>query len=124
MRKRHLAPMVADDDPLWARFWAFYPMRVAKKDARRAWAQLQPDAELVDRMVAALEWQAPLWERQGYGMPYPASWLRAERWTDEPPQGRSSEAPRGCKGHHNPPCATWTECTRRTLEDARRARAS
>jgi len=86
MGKRDLKPMVAEDDPEFARFWNAYPYRVSKKDARHAWTQIGPSLELVDRMLATLAWQAPLWEKQGYGMPYPASWLRAERWTDEAPR--------------------------------------
>jgi hypothetical protein len=77
--------MVADDDPHFMRFWAIYPHHIAKQDARKAWAQLSPTTELVDRMIEALTWQVALWAKQGYGTPYPASWLRAERWTDEPP---------------------------------------
>lgn len=77
--------MVDEDDPQWRRFWDAYPHRVSKKDARKAWAQINPSPELVDRMLYALSWQVPLWAKQGYGTPYPASWLNAERWTDEPP---------------------------------------
>ena len=78
--------MVADDDPEFARFWNAYPHRVSKKEARKAWAEIEPSPALVDRMLVALAWQGPLWARQGYGTPYPASWLRAEKWTDEMPQ--------------------------------------
>jgi len=77
--------MVEEDDPQFCRFWAAYPHRVAKKDARKAWLEINPSPETVDRMLATLRWQSELWARQGYGTPYPASWLRAERWTDEPP---------------------------------------
>lgn len=77
--------MVAENDPQWMRFWDAYPYRVSKKEARKAWADLDPHPELVDRMLVALAWQGPLWAKQGYGTPYPASWIRAERWTDEMP---------------------------------------
>ena len=86
MPKRADYVMVDEDDPQWQRFWDAYPLRVAKKEARKAWADLMPSVELVDRMVRTLAWQGPIWACQGYGMPYPASWLRAERWTDELPQ--------------------------------------
>ncbi len=79
--------MSAEDDPGFAAFWAKYPRRVSKKDARKAWAELRPDAELVADILAALEWQAqqPQWLKDGGAfIPYPASWLRAERWEDEP----------------------------------------
>ena len=79
--------MVGDDDPQFARFWDAYPKRVAKKEARKAWEQLQPTPETVDQMLETLSWQClqPDWLRDGgQFIPYPASWLRAERWTDEP----------------------------------------
>jgi hypothetical protein len=77
--------LVPEHDPDFARFWAACPLKVAKLDARKAWADLKPTSELVDRMVRALAWQGPIWACQGYGTPYPATWLRAERWTDEMP---------------------------------------
>lgn len=84
-------------------FWQVYPKRVAKKDARKAWAQLKPSAELTARILTAVETQrqdrarahacgqwVPEW-------PYPASWIRGERWDDErlpivSPQRRQSLA--------------------------------
>lgn len=97
--------MVTEDDPQFARFWNAYPHRVAKKDARIAWVQINPTPEIVDRMVSALAWQAPLWERQGYGTPYPASWLRAERWTDEAPQ----QGVRALSGKVGDPMQAWLQ---------------
>lgn len=85
MAKRSGYRMVADDDPQFLRFWNLYPLRVSKKDARKAWAALNPSPELVERMLTAIAWQAPLWAKQGYGTPYPATWLNKEKWTDEPP---------------------------------------
>ena len=78
-------PLVADDDPGFVRFWAVCGHRTSKLDARKAWAELAPSPELVDRMVEALRWQVPMWAAQGYGQPYPATYLRHQRWTDEPP---------------------------------------
>ena len=86
MGRRDSYLLVDEHDPQWLRFWMAYPHCVAKKEARKAWAQLQPSPALVDQMIEALAWQAPLWAQQGYGTPYPASWLRAERWEDEPPK--------------------------------------
>ena len=77
--------MVAEDDPSWRRFWECYPWRTAKLKARAAWAQLNPDADLVDTIIHALGWQRQLWEQQGFGTPYPATYLNQQRWTDEPP---------------------------------------
>jgi hypothetical protein len=80
--------MVSEDDPQWRRFWDAYPKRVSKKEARKAWAHLQPDAATVDQMLATLAWQCqqPGWVKDGgQFVPYPASWLRDARWEDEPP---------------------------------------
>lgn len=105
--------MVPEDDAQWARFWAVYPLKVSKKDARVAWIQVNPDALLVERMVQALAWQAPLWQQQGYGTPYPATWLRAERWTDEPPRqpkARVLEPVHHASCPHDPKCGSAWEC--------------
>lgn len=80
--------MVDEDDEQFARFWAHYPKRVSKKDARIAWAKLDPSPAVVDRMIAALTWQVqqPAWTKDnGQFIPYPASWIHAERWNDEAP---------------------------------------
>lgn len=70
-------------------FWSRYPRRVAKADARKAWAKLDPSPELVAEIFDALAWQVrqESWSRdEGMYVPYPASWIRGERWTDEAPR--------------------------------------
>lgn len=89
MSKRDSTPMVAEDDPGFARFWNAYGKRRSKKDARAAWSQLNPSPELVDRICTALDWQFQQrdWMKDdGQYAPLPATYLRAERWTDEPPR--------------------------------------
>jgi hypothetical protein len=86
MGKRDTYSMVDENDPAFAAFWDSYPRRVAKKDARKAWAKLNPSPELAARIVAQLEWQVPAFKWDGEKSdfaPYPASWLNAERWNDE-----------------------------------------
>lgn len=88
MGKRAHYVMVPEDDPQWVRFWALYEKRSSKKDARKAWAELNPSPELVDRIVEALAWQfqQPDWVKQDHAFaPLPATYLRGERWTDERP---------------------------------------
>ena len=73
-------------DGLFDQFWSVYPKRVAKKAARRAWDKLHADEALLDKMLAALEWQTKLdsWTREGGRyIPNPATWLNAARWEDE-----------------------------------------
>ena len=87
MGKRDHYQLVPEDDPSFVEFWATYPKRVAKKDARRAWARINPSPATVDRILSALSWQVmqPAWQKDGgQYIPYPATWLNAERWDDEP----------------------------------------
>lgn len=90
MGKRSNYRLVPEDDPQFKRFWDAFPKRVSKKDARKAWLELDPTPATVDRMIETLQWQIEEWARDEFRYaPYPASWLRAERWTDErPPQVR------------------------------------
>lgn len=88
MGRRSGYVLVDENDPGWMRFWDAYPKRVAKKEARKAWAQINPTPAQVDAMVEALAWQReePSWQKDGRQfVPFPASWLRAMRWTDERP---------------------------------------
>lgn len=77
------------------RFWAAYPRRQARKDARRAWDRLRPTPEVQDAILSALTWQRDAWADLTYA-PLPATYLRGERWTDEPlptPQVADSRLP-------------------------------
>ena len=68
-------------------FWQSYPRRTAKGDARKAWQKLAPGPALVQEILEALVWQRqqPDWLKAGgQYVPFPASWLRSERWSDEP----------------------------------------
>lgn len=88
MLRRAAYALVPEDDPQWMRFWALYPRRAGKKNARKAWRALNPSPALVDRMIQALDWQVrqPQWTKDGGAfIPYPATWLNGERWADEPP---------------------------------------
>lgn len=64
-------------------FWAAYPLKHAKKDARKAWGQLSPSPGLVVRICEhlALRVKTRQW-REGY-IPLPATFIRGERWEDE-----------------------------------------
>lgn len=68
--------------PLFARFWAAYPKRVAKRDALKAWARLGVTTGLLDEMLAAIERQRRTQWANGF-VPNPATWLNGRRWEDE-----------------------------------------
>ena len=66
-------------------FWASYPKKVAKADARKAWLQtkdVRPDITTVINAVTAA-CKTEQWMKSGGAfIPYPATWLRGERWDD------------------------------------------
>lgn len=69
-------------------FWTAYPKKEAKKDAEVAFAKLNPDPELLAKMLAAIaaKRQSHDWAKEnGKFIPLPATWIRAERWNDEVP---------------------------------------
>lgn len=68
-------------------FWPVYPRKVGKAAAEKAWAALNPSAEQVAELVAALRAQidAGLGAREPEFIPHPATWINGKRWLDEPP---------------------------------------
>jgi len=83
---RTSSPKALEDDALFRRFWGAYPKKVAKVDARKAWAKLHPDADLAERIIAGVESYAATeqWQREGRRyVPNPATFLNKRRWEDE-----------------------------------------
>ena len=75
--------MSLDDD--FDEFWKLYPRKVAKGDARKAWKQVSAIRPPLERLLKAVvvaratdEWR----KDAGKFVPYPATWLRGERWDD------------------------------------------
>ena len=67
-------------------FWKEYPRKIAKGDARKAWSQtekVRPDIETVLKAVKAAKQTEGWRENGGKFIPYPATWLRSERWDDD-----------------------------------------
>ena len=71
----------------FAAVWQPYPRKESRKDALKAWCELDPDAVLIDMILSALEWQVVVWASRAdwYTPPLFGSYIRSERWTDEPP---------------------------------------
>lgn len=68
-------------------FWAHYPKKKSRQDAEKAWRKLKPDAALQAVIAEAVEAQArsPDWLKDaGRFIPYAATWLHGQRWTDRP----------------------------------------
>lgn len=77
------APCATDDT--FDLFWQRYLRHEAKKDARKAWGQLKPDAAQVELLMQALEVQnrVKFKGKDKKFIPLAASWIRGERWNDE-----------------------------------------
>jgi hypothetical protein len=98
---------------LFDRFWLVYPKKVAKDAARKAFTKRNPDAVLVDRMVAAVQQQAQSeqWQRDaGRFIPNPSTWLNQARWQDEPTSSVSRARQWTFDCPHEPHCSTAGQC--------------
>jgi len=82
----------------FAIFYGLYPRKMARKDAEKAWNKLTPteQSECLDAMPNYLKYWKIKETAKDY-IPYPASFLNAQRWTDEidiePIQNKKPELP-------------------------------
>lgn len=79
------APPSTDDEPDFTRFWAAYPRRIGKGQARKAWAtaiKRGVDPETV--IEAAGRFTALRGNEDPKFTPHPSTWLNGERWGDVP----------------------------------------
>lgn len=76
-------------DAAFERFWAAYPRKTDKKDAKKAFFRLKPDEGLLNLLLTAIEKQkkSAQWaEEGGRFVPHPSTWLNGCRWEDELPK--------------------------------------
>jgi len=69
---------------MFEQFYALYPRKMSRKDALKAWDKMKPEERL--KALEAIPHHTAYWKASGTEnefIPYPASWLRAERWDDE-----------------------------------------
>lgn len=77
----------------FARFWAAFPCRVGKGQARKAWIRALTKAD-ADTIVAGAERYRDDPTRKTDFTAHPTTWLNGERWTDEaarPPRPETFE---------------------------------
>lgn len=89
--KESLSPRAKDFET----FWAAYPKKKAKPDARKAFDAAIKKTDLATMLAAiARQRQSADWLKQsGQFIPYPASWLRQEGWADEDEVEAATPAP-------------------------------
>ena len=82
--RRTVNPQAALEDEFFAKFWEFYPRKVDKLAARKAYTKAVKVAgfEAVHDGARRLAEDPNLPPKQF--VPYPASWLNAGGWTNEP----------------------------------------
>ena len=74
------------------RFWSAYPRHQDKKKALDAFKKIDPDDELLEKMLNSIEKQkaSSQWQDPQY-IPHPTTWLNRERWNDEVQQSKPVE---------------------------------
>lgn len=68
-------------------FWKAYPKKKEIGNAEKAWAKIREPVTTLPAILVAIEKQkrGPEWKKDsGQFIPYPASWLNAKGWLDEP----------------------------------------
>ena len=79
-RPRKTSILSAKQQALFERFYEVYPKKVDRATAERAWAKIEPDEEMTEKVVQAVEaskkYDSRFRERQY--IPNPASWLNAK----------------------------------------------
>lgn len=98
------ATMPAD---LFNEFWAAYPRKVGKGQARKAYAKALRIASHDDIMFGLSQQRPSMEAKEPQFIPHASTWLNGERWDDEP----------------EPTCQTGTNQGRTSQLDEIRARA-
>ena len=71
---------------LFEKFYQAYPKKKARPDAEKAWKKINPDEDLLNKMLISIEKSknSDDWVRDdGKYIPFPATWLNKRRWEDE-----------------------------------------
>ena len=74
------------NDLAFEEFWKAYPKKRSKGQARKTWKKLNPGKKLILAIMAGLgkAKQSHDWEKDhGTYIPYPATFLNAEKWEDD-----------------------------------------
>ncbi len=74
-------------------FWKAYPKKAAKKDAKKAWGQVASVRPDLSTLLEALRIHSEGRQWQDGVYPHAATWLRGERWNDEPEKVAKRETP-------------------------------
>lgn len=90
--ERAALPGLSLDDS-FEQFWTAYPRKTAKGSARKAWPAAVKAAESPEQIIAGAARYAADPNRDDRYTAHASTWLRAERWGDEPEPPRAGRAP-------------------------------
>lgn len=65
-------------------FWRYYPAKVGKAAARKAWPKAVQQAGSPEELVIALKARLHLFPDEAQYIPNPSTWLNQGRWEDDP----------------------------------------
>jgi len=83
--KTRIEPVDQKVHPFFSMFWKAYPRKVGPANAKKTFAKINPDEELLKKILHAIEQQKRIvWkDKDSQYIPHPSTWLTGERWEDE-----------------------------------------
>lgn len=74
-----------EEIPFFKEFWKAYPRKTNKEFAKRVFAKLKVDDDLLTKMIQAIYAQnKTVWkDKEQQYIPHPSTWLNGKRWEDE-----------------------------------------
>jgi hypothetical protein len=83
--KNRIEPVDQKVHPFFSEFWKAYPRKVGPANAKKTFAKINPDEELMKKILHAIEQQKRIvWkDKDSQYIPHPSTWLTGERWEDE-----------------------------------------
>jgi DNA-binding transcriptional ArsR family regulator len=77
---------VVDVEKAFDEFWEHYPRKIKKKDAKTSFAKAAKKHKTDDILFGLSQQIDTMKSKEQQFIPHAATWLNAERWTDEPEQ--------------------------------------
>ena len=85
--------LVSDDptpDELFDRFWALYPRKVGKPQAKRAFRKAMKAGDVMDISAGLKRWVSHWETTDPQFTPHPTTWLNREGWNDPLPESKAA----------------------------------
>lgn len=82
------------DNSAFDRFWQKYPKKQKRLKSQKAWRKLNPDPELIERIIKDVQQRRETfdWQKEnGKYVPLPENYLNDQRWTDELPEPKRGD---------------------------------